>query len=458
MTTIAVFSDLHGNTPALRALLAELDEVRLDLVVDLGDIASGGVDPRGTLALLASRPDIVTVRGNHERQLATGNPDDLGASDRLAHDTLAPDVVARLGALPTRLEVVPGVLAFHGSPSDDLCYLLETVDPAVHGGLREATDAEVLARLGTDAGRYEVYLSGHTHLQRTRRLPDGSLVLNPGSLGWPAYGDDEPYPHLVEAGSPLARYTLLRSTAAGWEATERSLSYDVEAAATLAEDHGRDDVAHALRTGRVSPDGPGSTPAIALVAADPSAYLSPGEVVESDAPEVVALAAELRTDVADDVAFAKAAYAWVRDRVTHSVDARDPRRTVTATEVLRERTGLCFAKAHLLAAVLRAGGVPTGLCYQRLWDDEEGHVLHGLVAVHLEGRWHRLDPRGNNDQVEARFTLHRERLAFVADPAAGDVDHPEVFVDPVEAIVTALRDSDDPLAACHVDLPRTPAR
>ncbi|MCK9794572.1 metallophosphatase family protein [Isoptericola sp. 4D.3] len=252
MTTIAVFSDLHGNTPALQALLTDLEEVRPELVVNLGDIASGGVDPAGTMALLATRPEIIAVRGNHERQLTTLEPERMSRSDRLAHDTLAPDEIAALGRLPERKEVVSGVLAFHGSPSDDLRYLLQTVDPSAPDALREATDDEVIDRLGADAGRYEVYLCGHTHLQRVRRLADGSVVVNPGSLGWPAYDDDAPYPHLVEAGSPQARYTLLRSTDAGWEIVEKALDYDVESAVAMAEGNARADVAHALRTGRVS--------------------------------------------------------------------------------------------------------------------------------------------------------------------------------------------------------------
>jgi diadenosine tetraphosphatase ApaH/serine/threonine PP2A family protein phosphatase len=149
--------------------------------------------------------------------------------------------------LPTRAEIAPGVLAFHGAPSDDVCYLLETVEPA---GLREATDNEILYRLGDDAGKYSVYLCGHTHLQRTRHLPDGSLVVNPGSLGWPAYSDDLPFPHDVEAGTPHARFAVLRKATTGWQVSHRAIEYDVEAAVAMADRNGRPDVAQALRTGR----------------------------------------------------------------------------------------------------------------------------------------------------------------------------------------------------------------
>jgi transglutaminase-like putative cysteine protease len=186
---------------------------------------------------------------------------------------------------------------------------------------------------------------------------------------------------------------------------------------------------------------------------DPADYLGADEVVERDHPEIVALATRLRDGADDDVAFAEAAFTWVRDEVTHSVDAQDPRTTLTASEVLAARTGLCYAKSHLLAAVLRAGGVPTGLCYQRLADGAGSHALHGLVAVHLDGGWHRLDPRGNNADVDARFSLGEERLAYVVDPAAGEVDYPDVRVTPAPEVLAALRASDDVLALCRGGLP-----
>lgn len=194
-------------------------------------------------------------------------------------------------------------------------------------------------------------------------------------------------------------------------------------------------------------------PPVPLVADDPAAYLDADEVIQSDHQEIVQLAQELRVGAPDDVAFTKAAYEWVRDQVTHSVDAQDPRVTVTATEVLAARTGLCYVKAHLLAALLRAEGIPTGLCYQRLAGGAGSHMLHGLVAVYLDGRWHRLDPRGNNANVDAQFTLYRERVAYVVDPAAGELDYPDVLVRPAPTVLAALRSSNDVLELCRTGLP-----
>lgn len=245
---IAVFSDVHGNTPALRTVLEAVDAACADVILNLGDVASGAVDPRGTLDLLVDRDDILTVRGNHERQLLELEPAAMGGVDRIADAVLTDRDRDWMARLPSRLEPAPAVLAIHAAPGDDLAYLLETVKPS---GLVEANDDEIIKRLGPDAGHFQLYLCGHTHLARTRRLPDGSLVVNPGSVGWPAFADDDPYPHRMEAGSPEARYCILDRTDDGWTARHRSVPYDFEAAALRAEHHSRPDIARALRTGRV---------------------------------------------------------------------------------------------------------------------------------------------------------------------------------------------------------------
>jgi len=253
MTRIAVLSDVHGNTPALAAVLAAIDAAGVDLVLNLGDIISGAVDPRGTLDLLATRPDIVTVRGNHERQVLTLPYDEMGTVDRIASGVLADADRTWLGSLPLTVEPVPGVLAFHAVPDDDATYLTQTVvGPTAEypSGVREATDDELVERLGAAYGTYALYLCGHTHQARIRPLPDGSLLVNPGSVGWPAYSGDAPLPHRIEVGAPEARYAILSDTD-GWTAQLLAVPYDHEAAAVLAGELGQPDLAHMLRTGRL---------------------------------------------------------------------------------------------------------------------------------------------------------------------------------------------------------------
>jgi predicted phosphodiesterase len=257
MTRIAVLSDIHGNAPALTAVLAVVDAEAVDLVLNLGDIVSGAVDPRGTLDLLAERPGIVTVRGNHERQLLTLPYDEMGGADRIASGVLTDADRAWLGSLPLTVVPAPGVLAFHGVPDDDATYLTQTVVERTAEnpeGVREATDGELVERLGAAYGAYGLYLCGHTHQARTRPLPNGSLLVNPGSVGWPAYADEAPHPHRVEAGTPEARFAILTRTQDGgsggaWTVELLAVPYDHEEAAASAERLGRPDLAHMLRTG-----------------------------------------------------------------------------------------------------------------------------------------------------------------------------------------------------------------
>jgi predicted phosphodiesterase len=245
---LAVISDIHGNLPALEAVIADIEQRSVDSIVNLGDLLSGGVQPGATADRLLEL-DLPTVRGNHERQVLTTLPANMTRSDRLAREEMTARHLEWFRSLPLTLEPAPGVLAFHGSPTDDLTYLLETVEP---DGVRPATEGEVVERLGGDV-RHALLLCGHTHLQRLMHLTTGSLVLNPGSVGWPAYEDDDPHPHVMEAGSPHARYAVVDDATGRWEAEFLAVEYSWDAAAGIAEGNGRPDVAHALRTGHMSP-------------------------------------------------------------------------------------------------------------------------------------------------------------------------------------------------------------
>jgi transglutaminase-like putative cysteine protease len=190
-----------------------------------------------------------------------------------------------------------------------------------------------------------------------------------------------------------------------------------------------------------------------LVVSSIESYLGAGAEIESTHPEIVELAADLRRSNPGDEAFARAAFEWVRDEVRHSVDAQDPRVTICATEVLRERVGLCYAKSHLLAALLRAEGIPTGLCYQRLGNEHDGFALHGLIASYIDGAWHREDPRGNKPGIDAQFSLDGERLAYKVNADAGEVDYPTVYPQPAREVIQVLNSADDVLELCRAGLP-----
>ena len=134
----------------------------------------------------------------------------------------------------------------HGTVRSDLEYFLETV---THEGLRAATIAVIEER--ARCVEAALILCGHTHIPRQVRLADGRLIVNPGSVGLPAYDDDRPFPHAVETGSPQARYAIVTSGGGTWSAELRSIDYDWDAAVGLAIANDRPDCARALATGRI---------------------------------------------------------------------------------------------------------------------------------------------------------------------------------------------------------------
>ncbi|MCW7941568.1 transglutaminase [Streptomyces hygroscopicus] len=177
---------------------------------------------------------------------------------------------------------------------------------------------------------------------------------------------------------------------------------------------------------------------------DLSAYLAADEAIDHHHPVVRETAARLADGATDSYAYARAAYEYVRDAIPHSADSGDPRVTWRASDVLELRTGICHAKAHALAALLRAEDIPTALCYQRLLHDEGGgHVVHGLVAVRFHGAWHRQDARGNKRGVDARFSLAGERLAWIPDEKSNELDYPVLYAEPHPVVLSALRAAPD---------------
>lgn len=257
----AVLSDIHGNLPALEAVIADAQAQGAEAFVNLGDIVSGPLWPAETAQRLMPL-GWPTLAGNHERQVLTQSLDEMSATDRHTAPRLSAAQREWLASPPPTLRWQPDVLLCHGTPTSDLHYLMETVtpdfEPGVSNGLRGATRDELLERLG-DAMLgvpHALVLCGHTHVPHCVRLPDGRTLLNPGSVGLPAYDDAHPHVHFVENGSPQARYGLVtRKAGGGWIVKLRRVDYDAEAAARQAERHDRPDWAIALRTGRMAASG-----------------------------------------------------------------------------------------------------------------------------------------------------------------------------------------------------------
>lgn len=175
-------------------------------------------------------------------------------------------------------------------------------------------------------------------------------------------------------------------------------------------------------------------------------YLEPTEEVDFLHPDIQTFLGRSCWRDLEPVAQAERVFLFVRDEIRHSFDAQHEIITCAASEVLRHRTGLCYAKSHLAAALLRSLGVPTGLCYQRLilFDDpQDGYCLHGLIAVWLGERWIRLDARGNKPGIDAQFLLTEERLAFPVRAELGEIDYPGVYATANPNVVKSLRHAPD---------------
>ena len=234
---LAVISDVHGNLHALEAVAADIGRQRVDAVINLGDSLSGPLLPRETATFLMSQ-EWIHLAGNHERQILEMGP---GASpgDRFARAELGPEALAWLETLLPVRPFGTDVLLCHGSPQNDLTCLLQEAD-------RPASAAEIEIRLdGVDAA---LILCGHSHVPRSVRSR-GRLVVNPGSVGQPAFADDHPFPHCVENGSPDARYAIVERRSGCWHAGLISIPYASDEMAALAASRGCPDWATALRTG-----------------------------------------------------------------------------------------------------------------------------------------------------------------------------------------------------------------
>lgn len=169
-------------------------------------------------------------------------------------------------------------------------------------------------------------------------------------------------------------------------------------------------------------------------------YLASTEYIDWQNPQILAKARSLAGGLMDAERIAEKCFLFVRDEIKHSWDfAADPV-TCKASDVLEYGTGYCYAKSHLLAALLRANAIPAGLCYQRLKisGDKSSFCLHGLNAVYLDPYgWYRMDARGNKEGVAADFCPPVERLAF-ATLTAGEADLPEIWAEPVPPVLEAL--------------------
>ena len=240
----AAIADIHGNHLALEAVLSDIRAQGISDIVDLGDMVSGPLDARPTIDMLMAL-DAVHLLGNHDRYLIDRPHEKMGSWERRTYTQLEPRHLDWLRTLPANSVYRDKVFLCHATPHDDETYWLDTVQP---GGEVCMASLESIEARAVGVTR-SLILCAHTHTARAVRLRDGRLIVNPGSVGSPGYRAGKPYPHVVEAGSPDARYAILEQVGGDWDATFRHIPYDHDAMAALAREHGQAELASALATG-----------------------------------------------------------------------------------------------------------------------------------------------------------------------------------------------------------------
>lgn len=240
----AAIADIHGNYLALQAVIADIRAQGISDIVDLGDMVSGPLDARPTIDLLTTL-DAVHLLGNHDRYLIDRPHEKMGSWERQTYTQLEPRHLDWLRTLPATMVYRDAVFLCHATPAADEPYWLETVLPGGELCMASLESIEAKAAGVTQS----LILCAHTHIARAVRLRDGRLIVNPGSVGSPGYRAAKPHPHVVEAGSPDARYAILERADGDWRVTFRHIPYDHAAMAGLARRNGQAELASALATG-----------------------------------------------------------------------------------------------------------------------------------------------------------------------------------------------------------------
>ncbi|RUT29111.1 transglutaminase domain-containing protein [Paenibacillus zeisoli] len=177
-------------------------------------------------------------------------------------------------------------------------------------------------------------------------------------------------------------------------------------------------------------------------------YLIESDEVDFNHSSIKEKSLDLFSTSSSEEDFVQKAYEFVRDEISHSWDIQSSRITCKASETLFYKEGICYAKSNLLCAILRSRGIPTGFCYQRLTlgdTPDTGYCIHALNAVFLksQGRWIRLDARGNKQGVHAEFSLVDEKLAFNVREEYGEIDYSTIYINPNTKTISALKHNPD---------------
>ena len=246
MKKIAILSDIHSNIYALKAVVEDAKAKGVDTFVNLGDILYGPIAPKETYEYLKKK-NFITISGNQDRQIYEATKDEIDANHTMQFilDELGSEPLEWMKTLPFGLKINSDIYACHGTPTNDLEYLLEDISSS---NPQVRSDKEIIKRLAEITS--PIILCGHTHVPRCVELSSGQIVINPGSVGLQAYSDDEPSLHHMQNYTPKASYVILQKNKE-WDISFHRVSYDVKSAIQKAKEQNRVDWAGYLHSGRV---------------------------------------------------------------------------------------------------------------------------------------------------------------------------------------------------------------
>ena len=240
---IAIISDVHGNSHALKAVLEDIKHRKAEMIINLGDSLYGPLDPLGTIEILMKN-EMIHIKGNCDRML--WEPiQGQSATLTFVQNQLTENHIDWLQHHPSQY-IVDDILFCHGTPTSDEVYLLEEMD---ENGAVLKSEKNIMDQLQNI--EQKIIVCGHTHISRVVYLANGKIIINPGSVGLPAYKDELPIVHKMESGTPHAKYVVIEKVSGEWIIEQISVSYNWEEAAGLAVQQERYDWAQALKTGKI---------------------------------------------------------------------------------------------------------------------------------------------------------------------------------------------------------------
>ncbi|HHK5612405.1 MULTISPECIES: metallophosphoesterase family protein [Bacillus cereus group] len=240
---IAIISDVHGNSHALKAVLEDIKHRKAEMIINLGDSLYGPLDPLGTIEILMKN-EMIHIKGNCDRML--WEPiQGQSATLTFVQNQLTENHIDWLQQHPSQY-IVDDILFCHGTPTSDEVYLLEEMD---ENGAVLKSEKNIMDQLQNI--EQKIIVCGHTHIPRVVYLANGKIIINPGSVGLPAYKDELPIVHKMESGTPHAKYVVIEEVLGEWIIEQISVSYNWEEAARLATQLERHDWAQAIKTGKI---------------------------------------------------------------------------------------------------------------------------------------------------------------------------------------------------------------